>query len=129
LGSKPAESPIEVNHKLQTGVGVSIDLGRYQRLVRRLIYLSHTRPNIAYAVSLVSQYMHGPRDSPLHIVFRILWYLKSAPRKGLLFSRHGHLRIEAYTDVDWARSLDDRRSASGYCTFVGGNLVTWRSKK
>jgi hypothetical protein len=57
LGSKPIESPIEVNYKLQVGIGASVDLGRYQRLVG---YLSHTRPDIAYAISFVSQYMHDP---------------------------------------------------------------------
>ena len=54
------------------------------------------------------------------------WRLRG---RGLLFSKNDHLRIEAFTDADWAGSLDDRRSTSGYCTFVGGNLVTWRSKK
>jgi len=128
-GCKPAESPIESNHKLQLGVGESVDKERYQRLVGKLIYLSLTRPDIAYAVSLVSQFMHDPRESHSQAVFRILRYLKSSPGKGLLFSKHGHFRIEAFTDADWAGSLDDRRSTSGYCTLVGGNLVTWRSKK
>ena len=41
----------------------------------------------------------------------------------------GDLTIEAYTNADWAGSITDRRSTSGWCTFVGGNLVTWRSKK
>ena len=72
LGCKPADSPIEANHRLQVGVGDSVDLGRYQRLVERLIDLSHTRPNITYAISLVSQYMHDPRESHLEAVFRIL---------------------------------------------------------
>lgn len=69
MGCKPAKSPIESNHKLQLGSGKSVDLGRYQRLVGRLIYLSHTRPDIAYAVSLVSQYMHDPREHHLHVFF------------------------------------------------------------
>jgi len=47
----------------------------------------------------------------------------------LLFSNHGHLKVEGYIDADWARSTDDRRSTAGYFTFVGGNLVSWRSKK
>ncbi|XP_052487909.1 probable ribose-5-phosphate isomerase 4, chloroplastic isoform X3 [Gossypium raimondii] len=62
-------------------------------------------------------------------VFRILCYLKFAPGKAVLFSKHGHLQIEAFTDADWASSLDDRRSTSRYCTLVGGNLFTWRRKK
>ena len=65
----------------------------------------------------------------MKVVRRILCYLKSSSGKGVLFARHDHLKIEAYTDADWAGSIIDRRSTSGYCLFVGGNLVTWRSKK
>jgi hypothetical protein len=130
LGCKATDNPVEVNVKLgEDSESPLVDKGRYQQLVGRLIYLSHTRPNIAYAASVVSQFMHSPRESHMEAVYRILRYLKSSPGKGLLFSRHGHLKIEAYTDADWAGSIMDRRSMSGYCTFVGGNLVTWRSKK
>jgi len=55
--------------------------------------------------------------------------LKSSPGKGLFFEKNERRGIEAYTDADWAGSTSDRRSTSGYCTFVWGNLVTWRSKK
>lgn len=79
---------------------------RYQRIVGRLIYLSHTRPDIAFAVS-VSQFMHAPRVSHVEAVFRILRYLKLAPGQGLFFARHDHLREEAYTDADWAGFVID----------------------
>ncbi len=91
LGCKPADTPIETNHKLQVGFDNSVDIRIYQRLVGRLISLSHTRPDIAYAVSLISQYMQDPRESHWKVVFRIIRYLKFTPRKGLLFSKHGHL--------------------------------------
>ena len=129
LESKPAATPIEPNIRITATSGEPVDRGRYQRLVGRLIYLSHTRPDIAYAVSLVSRYMHDPRSAHLNAVNRILRYLKGCPGKGILFSNHGHMEIEGYTDSDWAGCLDDRKSTSGYCTFVGGNLVSWRSKK
>lgn len=102
-----------------------INAGRYQRLVGRLIYLTITKPDIAYVVSVVSQFMHAPTTVYLDIVYRILRYLKHNPGAGLLYSRRSDLLIEGYTDADWAGSLTDRRSTSGYCTFVGGNLVTW----
>jgi hypothetical protein len=128
-GCRPASTPIEQNHRLHEGAGEPIDRERYQRLVGRLIYLSHTRPDITFAVSVVSQFMHDPRTSHMDAVNRIMRYLKGCPGQGLLYTSHGNLQVEFYTDADWAGSLEDRRSTSGYCTFVGGNLVTWRSKK
>src|SRR3954466_4462799 len=129
LGCRPATTPVDPNHGLQAGIGDQVDREQYQHTVGRLIYLSHTWPDIAYAVSLVSQFMHDPRTTHLEAVERILRYLKSCPRKGILLGSHNHLRVEVYTDADWAGSRDDRKSTSGYCSFVGGNLVTWRSKK
>ena len=73
--------------------------------------------------------MHGPKIPHMDVVERILRYLKFALGKCLLFSNHGHLKVKGYTDVDWARSANDRTSTAGYFTFAGGNLVTWRSKK
>ena len=94
------------------------------KYVGKLIYLSHTRLDIAFAVSVLSQFMHSPRETHLDSVYRILRYLKSAPGNGLFFAKHDHLRVEAFTDANWAGSITDRRSTSDYCTFVGGNLVT-----
>uniref|UniRef100_A0ACD5WHZ8 Uncharacterized protein n=1 Tax=Avena sativa TaxID=4498 RepID=A0ACD5WHZ8_AVESA len=124
IGCRPVSTPIEPNLHLVKDGGFPVDRGEYQRLVGRLIYLSHTRPDIAFAVSLVSQFMHNPQNHHLDAVKRILRYLKGCPGKGLLYTSNGNLQVECYTDADWAGSLDDRRSTSGYCTFVGGNLVT-----
>ena len=130
LGCKSNDTPIDPNLKLDKDPnGTLVDRGSYQRLVGKLIYLSHTRPDIAYAVSLVSQFMHAPRESHLEVVLRILRYLKSTPGNGLFFVRNNHLQVELYTDYDYGGSVIDKRLPSGYCTFVGGNLVTWRSKK
>ncbi|CAL9003388.1 unnamed protein product, partial [Prunus brigantina] len=129
LDCKPADTPIIQNHHLgEYPDQVPTNKERYQRLGGRLIYLSHTRPDIAYAVSVVSQFMHSPSEDHMNAVLRILRYLKSAPGKRL-FSKHGHLNIDGYSDADWAGNVTDRKSTSGYFTFVGGNLVTWRSKK
>ncbi|XP_019251146.1 PREDICTED: uncharacterized protein LOC109230068 [Nicotiana attenuata] len=130
LECKPASTPIVQNR----GLGVHsnqilTNRERYQRLVGKLIYLSHTRPDIACAVSLVSQFMHNPSEEHMDVVLRILRYLKSSLGKGLMFRKYNHLNINGYTDADWAGSITDRKSPSGYFTFVGGNLVTWRSKK
>ncbi|CAL9025768.1 unnamed protein product, partial [Prunus brigantina] len=93
LGCKPADTPIEMNHKLCEGMD------------------------------------QEPTNKEQNAVDRILRYLKLAPGKGLIFSKNRDLEVVGYTDADWAGSITDRRSTSGYFTFVGGNLVTWRSKK
>ncbi|RVW82773.1 Retrovirus-related Pol polyprotein from transposon RE1 [Vitis vinifera] len=106
-----------------------VDKRIYQRLVGRLIYLAHTRSDIAYSVSMISQFMHDPREPHLQAAYKVLHYLKGNLGKGILFKKNNTLALEAYTDTDYASSLVDRRSTTGYCTFLGGNLVTWRSKK
>ncbi|RVW26230.1 Retrovirus-related Pol polyprotein from transposon TNT 1-94 [Vitis vinifera] len=105
LGCKPSDAPIKARNRMESD-GKPVDREKYQRLIGRLIYLSRTRPDIAFAVSVVSQYMHSPKESHLEAVYKILRYLK-----------------------DWAGSADERRSTTGYYTYVWGNLVTWRSKK
>jgi hypothetical protein len=59
----------------------------------------------------------------------VLQYLKGILGKGILFKRNGGLVLEAYTNADYTELIVDRRSTFGYCTFLGKNLVTWRSKK
>lgn len=73
--------------------------------------------------------MHSPRPIHFQVAYRILRYLKGAPGKCILFKKHNHLQVKVYTDADWAGSKIDRRSTFGYCSFVGSNLVTCRSKK
>ncbi|XP_020258828.1 uncharacterized protein LOC109835255 [Asparagus officinalis] len=73
--------------------------------------------------------MHDPRKDHMDAVYQILRYLKSAPRKELIFRKNGHVSIKDYCNFDWASCADDRRSTTGYCIFIGGNLVWWKSKK
>ncbi|XP_050890945.1 uncharacterized mitochondrial protein AtMg00240-like [Lathyrus oleraceus] len=128
-GCRPADTPMDPNAKLWGEGNVFVDTGRYQRLVGKLIYLSHTQPDIAFSVSVVSQFMHSPFEEHLEAVYRILRYLKGNPGKRLFFKKTGEKNVSIFTDADWAGSIIDRRSTSGYCTYVWGNLVTWRSKK
>ncbi|CAN1150187.1 Copia protein [Linum perenne] len=127
---KPIDTPMEPNLRLRPSSAEEVkDLGRYQKIVGKLIYLSHTRPDISFAVSMVSQFMHSPGPMHFEAVYRIIRYLKGTPGSGIMYKRREHLQIEAYTDADWAGDVNDRRSTTGYCAYVGGNLVSWRSKK
>ena len=130
LDCKPVDTPMDPNVKLVPGQGESFrDPGRYRRLVGKLNYLTITRPDISFPVSVVSQFLQSPCDSHWDAVIRILRYIKSTPGQGMLYENRGHTQVIGYTDADWAGSPTDRRSTSGYCVFIGGNLISWKSKK
>ncbi|XP_076946784.1 secreted RxLR effector protein 161-like [Bidens hawaiensis] len=130
LGIELVDTPTRVNHKLHMEEEAELtNKERYQRLVGKLIYLSYTRPDIAYAVGVISKFMHQPQVSHMEAVMRIIRYLKGTVGHGVLFRPNKHLKVQLYTYADWAGDKDDGRSTSGYFTLVSGNLVTWKSKK
>lgn len=133
LGSMPVDTPMDPNLKLdetdEKENPMFEDRKRYRSLVGKLIYLTVTRPDITFAVAAVSQYMQNPRKVHWEAVCRILNYLKKTIGMGVLYKRGSALDIISYSDTDWAGTKFGRRSTSGFCTFLGGNLVTWRSKK
>ena len=102
---------------------VLVDKDQYQHLVGKLIYLSHTRLDISFAISVVNQFMHAPYEEHMKVVNIILRYLKTTLGKGLLFGKIDRKTIETYTNSDWVGSIVDIKSTSRYCTFVWGNLV------
>jgi len=92
LGCKAAETPMVPNIKLQPAETEDmVDKGRYQQLVGRL-YLSHMHPDITFAVSMVSKFMHAPGPEHLKAAFGILRYLKGSLGKGLLYKHVGTFR-------------------------------------
>ena len=129
LGVKPCSTPMAPNVQLTKEGELFEDPERYRRLVGKLNYLTVTRPDIVYSVSVLSQYMPSPTVSHWVAVEHILCYLKEAPRRGILFKKHENTRIECFSNIDWAGSKEDRRSTSRYCVCFGGNLISWKSKK
>ena len=132
LDCRRAVTPVDVNVKLkaeQHEKDFPVNKTSFQKLIGRLQYLNHTRPDIAFAVNSLNQFMNDLRESHQRAVDQILTYLKGSIGQGLLFKKGSEPDIVLYTDSDYAGSLDDNRSTSGYCSFIGGNLVTWRSKK
>ena len=130
MSAKPVDIPMDPNGKLLPNQGKLLsDPGRYKRLVGKLNYLTVTRPDISFAVSVVSQFLTSPCKDHWNALIRILKYIKNAPGKGLIYKDKGHTQIIGYSDADWASSPVDRRSTSEYCVFIRGNLVSWKSKK
>ena len=122
--------PLEVNCTLTPLDGTPLaDPTLYRQLVRSLVYLTTTRPNISYVVNLVSQFMSTSRSTHFFAVLRILRYLKGILFYGLHFSADSSLVQFGYSDVDWGRDPTDCRSITRYCFFLGDSLISWRSKK
>ena len=95
LGCKLAETPIEPNVKLQPKKVEHVnDREHYQKLVRILIYQSHTRPDITFSMSMVSQFMHAPGLEHFEVVYRILRYLKGTLGRDLLFKSRGTCKLK-----------------------------------
>ena len=93
----------------------------------RLNYLTITRPDISFSMSVISQFPQSPYDSHSDDVIRILRYIKATPGQGVLYENKGNTQIVEYCDADWAGSPTDRRS--GYCIFIRVNLISYKSKK
>ncbi|CAM8921688.1 unnamed protein product [Rhodiola kirilowii] len=129
IGAKPCSTPMIPHLQLTKSGQLFDDPERYRRLVGKLNYLRMTRPDIAYPVSVVSQYMSSPTVDHWKAVEQILGYLKGSPGRGIVYGSHGHENIECFSDADWAGSKEDRRSTSGYGIMFGGNLISWQSKK
>jgi hypothetical protein len=130
LGCKPCSTPVIAGSKLSTNSGSTLsDPQEYRRLVGSLQYLTLTRPDICYAVNQVCQFMQAPRTEHLVAVKRILRYLKGTIGQGITI-RPGPLSLfGAFCDADWAGCPDTRRSTTGFCTYLGPNLISWGSKK
>ena len=100
------------------------DSKRYRRLIGKLIYLMVTRSDITFVVGVLSRFMHQLRETHWLAAMRVLTYIKSCPEKGLVCRKYGHVHISEYSNSGYVCDRGDKKSTTGYCTFVGGNMVT-----
>lgn len=94
-----------------------------------MIFLTHTRPDISFAVSIVSRFMCSPQEPHLQAVKHIYRYLKGTTNFALLYKRGEEDNICGFTDADWAGDVHDRKSTTGFVFFLGSTPITWNSKK
>lgn len=129
-GCKTAPTPMNTNEKLEAEDETGLtDASVYRSLVGRLIYLTHSRPDICYAVGVLSRYMHRPTRHHFGATKRVLHYLAGTKEYGIWFSKTKDFRLKGFTDSDWAGSVDDRKSTSGHCFILGTAAISWSSKK
>jgi len=109
--------------------GIFVDQSMYRSMIETLLYLTASRPDITFIVGVYARYQTEPKMSHLTQVKRILKYISSTSDYGMLYSHSGNSKLMGYCDADWAGSVDDRKSTSGGCFFLGKNLISWFSKK
>ncbi|XP_074350022.1 secreted RxLR effector protein 161-like [Apium graveolens] len=127
---KPISTPAEPSIKLRVdSTWESVNPKLFKSLVRSPRYLTFTRPNIMYAVGLVSRYMEKSKQDHFMAVKRILRYIKGTLGHGLFYSHSQNVKLIGYSDSDYGGELDDGKSTSGYAFDIGSAIFSWSSKK
>ncbi|XP_028948155.1 uncharacterized mitochondrial protein AtMg00810-like [Malus domestica] len=127
---KPAATPCKPHSQLLCSEGSLLaDPSTYRSVVGSLQYLTFTRPDIAFAVNTVCQYMNSLTEIHFGDVKRILRYLQGTLHTGIVYSAASHPTLTAFSDSDWAAYLNTRRSVTGYVVYLGENPISWQSKK
>nr|XP_016457380.1 PREDICTED: uncharacterized mitochondrial protein AtMg00810-like [Nicotiana tabacum] len=142
LGGKPALTPLEFNHKLTSIEFDKVfnkenlsddrlleDRSGYQRIVGRLLYLTMTKPDIAFVVQVLGQFMHDPKQSHLDVAMRVIGYIKSNLVLGLFLPSTGSQKLVAFCDSEWGACVEIRKSFTCYVVKFGDALISWKSKK
>ncbi|GJT39211.1 putative ribonuclease H-like domain-containing protein [Tanacetum coccineum] len=127
---KTASTPIGPNKALvKDEEADSVDVHLYRSMIRSLMYLTASRPDITFAVCACARFQVTPKTSHLHYVNRIFRYLKGQPKLGLWYPRDSPFDLEAFSDSDYAVASLDRKSTIGGYQFLGKRLISWQCKK
>lgn len=129
-GATPIRTQIAERLEIRKkGIGGMINPTYFRSLVASLRYLTSTRPDIVYAVEILSRFMEKPYQSHLQAAKRILRYLSGTRNHGILYSHIDNFNLFGYTDSDWAGDIETRKSTSGYVFYLGDGVISWSSKK
>ncbi|GKC38531.1 ribonuclease H-like domain-containing protein [Tanacetum coccineum] len=125
----PCRTPVDTESKLGNDGDPVSDPTLYRSLAGSLQYLTFTRPDISYAVQQVCLHMHDPREPHFSALKRILRYVRGTLDYGLQLFSSSTTSLVAYSNADWVGCPTTRRSTSGYCVFLGNNLLSWSAKR
>ncbi|GJV59700.1 ribonuclease H-like domain-containing protein [Tanacetum coccineum] len=129
VNCNPSRTPIDTESKLGSDGDLVSDPTLYQSIAGSLQYLTFTRPDNSYVVQQVCLHMHDAREPQFSALKRILWYVRGTLDYGLQLFSSSTTDLVAYSDADWASCPTTRHSTSGYCVFLGNNLLSWSSKR
>ena len=129
-GAKPLKLPMDPHLKFSPSQRTPLEGGDgFRRLIRKLIYLTITRPDINYVVQVLSQFIQTPTANHMKASLNVVRYLKSALAQGILMAKSSATQLTAFFDSDWACCPTTRRSTTSYYIMLGDSLVSWKSKK
>ena len=109
--------------------GESVDVTLYRSMIGCLLYLTASRPDIAFSVDVCFGFQSNPKVSHLNVVKKIIKYVGGTCDYGLFYSKESNLSLAGFSDFDWAGNADDKISTTGGYFYVGANLIAWMSKK
>lgn len=128
--TKHMNTPMSTTLKLsRESSGKSVDPSLYRRMIGSLLYLTATRPYIAFSVGAYARYRSDRKEIHLKAVKRIIRYISGTLKYSLWYPYDSSTCIAGYSDADWAGNVDDRKYTSGRCFYLGNCLVVWHSKK
>lgn len=123
-------TPLNISEKLQLcDSSGKADEKQYRRMVGGLLYLTHMRPDLTFAVSLVSRYMQSPTKHHMGSVKRIFHYVSSIVNKGIRYKYVKNFELKGYVDSDQEGCVDDRQSTTNWVFDLGSGAIVWSSKK
>ncbi|XP_057775263.1 uncharacterized mitochondrial protein AtMg00810-like [Salvia miltiorrhiza] len=121
---------INQSKKLDTEkVGKLVSSTKYGEIIGSLLYLTASRPDIAFAVGVCARYQSDPKEAHTDAAKCILRYIKRTPNLGLWYPADDDFKLTGYTDSDFAGCGIDRKSTFETCQFLGSKLILWFSKK
>ncbi|GJV93625.1 putative ribonuclease H-like domain-containing protein [Tanacetum coccineum] len=127
---RTTSTPMETNKALTKDEdGEDVDIHLYRSMIRSLMYLTSSRPDIMFSVCACSRFQVQPKVSHLNVVKRIFRYLKGRPKLGLWYPKDSPFILEAFSDSDYAGASLDRKSTTEGCQFLGSRLISWQCKK
>lgn len=129
IDCKPVSTPMASSTKLILDGSGSCDETLYRKVIGSLQYLSLTRPDIAFSVNRLAQFMHKPTANHWSGLKRLLRYLKGTIQQGLTLHQSSSSTIQTFADADWGGDEDNCRSTSAFLLYLGSNLVSWKSFK
>ncbi|XP_060672767.1 uncharacterized mitochondrial protein AtMg00810-like [Ziziphus jujuba] len=130
LECKTSPTPASTSVQLGKDIGASFsDKLLYRSTIGTLQYLLLTRPDLAFIINKLSQFMQAPTEVHWAACKCVLHYLKGTIQLGLHIRSSLRSSLYGYTDANWASNVDDRRSTGGCCVYLNDNLVSWSSRK